>query len=356
MSPVPNPDALTLVFGSESLAKTVQVIDGIVTRVDDPYWPKLVSFGEIGPGDPEKLLALLRNAAGLDPAPCVVRGAPLAAHGRRALYASEDGPAGLRIMPRRWVGYDIERVPADGIDPLNEPEATVAKARACLPPEHHDVTTVFQITASAGKRANQLRLRLWFLLERPMLGKQLAAWCQPGIESGWLDPCTLRNETLPHFIAVRIVGNSPDPCRLRWGLIPGARDRVPVPDRVLRMPERRNGALADFAALAEGDLAARESELVARYGRWLGARRQDVVRESYLEIEAMRACGPGARHPSYVHAASRIYGLCRYWAIPLEQPRDLLVAAYLETLTADEALRRERGSIQGIWAWLERTR
>jgi hypothetical protein len=350
MSPEPNPDALTLVFGSDSLAKTVQVINGIVTRVDDPYWPKLVSFGEIGAGDPGKLLTLLRDAAGLDPSPCVVRAAPLAAQGRRALYASEDGPAGMVVMPRRWAAYDIERVPADGIDPLNAPEAAVAKARQCLPPEHHDVSVVFQITASAGKRANQLRLRLWFLLDRPLLGKQLAAWCQPGIESGWLDPCTLKNEVLPHFIGIiRITGNSPDPCRLRWGLIPGARDRVPVPDHVLVLPERQTAALGALAALAGGDPAEREAELRTRYGRYLGARRQDAVREIRLEIEAVRSCGPGARHPSYVHAASRIYGLCEFWAIPLEEPRDLLVDAYRETLTPDEARRRERGSINGIW-------
>jgi hypothetical protein len=283
-----------------------------------------------------------------------VRADPLAETGRRALYDSEDGPAGLRLMPRRWVAYDIEKVPADGIDPLNAPAAAVAKARQYLPPEHHDVSVVFQITASAGKRANQLRLRLWFLLERPLLGKQLAAWCQPGIDSSWLDPCTLRNEVLPHCIGVRIVGNSPDPCRLRWGLIMGARDRVPVPDHVLRMPERRNGASAELAALGGGDPSERESELRTRYGRYLGARRQDAVREIHLEIEAVKACGPGARHPAYVRAASRIHGLCRFWAILLEQPRELLEQAYRETLTPEEARRRERCSIRGIWTWLER--
>jgi hypothetical protein len=350
----PNPDMLTLVTAAGSLAKTVQVIDGIVTRVDDPWWPKLVRFAGIEARDPRQLMAGLENAARQSPAPCVVRADPLAETGRRALYDSKDGPAGLRSRARGWAAYDIEKVPADGIDPLNAPEAAVARARQCLPPVHHDVSVVFQITASAGKRANQLRLRLWFLLERPMLGKQLAAWCQPGIESGWLDPCTLKNEVLPHFVAVRIVGNSPDPCRMRWGLIQGARDRVPVPDHVLRMPERGNGALGELAALGGSDPSERESELVARYGRYLGARRQDVVREIHAEIGAVRSCGPGARHPAYLRAASRIHGLCRFWAIPLEQPRDLLIEAYRETLTPEEARRRERCSIRGIWTWLER--
>ena len=148
------------------------------------------------------------------------------------------------------------------------------------------------------------------------------AWCKPGIDSGWLDPCTLKNEVLPHFIAVRIVGNSPDPCPQRWGLIPGARDRVPVPDHALRLPERRDGDLK----ITTTTLAEREAELRAHYGADLNARRRDAVRVICGEIEAVRAVTVGARHPTYLSAAARIHGLCAYWAIPLDQPRALLEA------------------------------
>jgi hypothetical protein len=349
-----SPDALTVVYASQTLAKAVQVIDGVVTRVDDPWWPKLVRFETLEVIHPPHLLSVLEALASEDPAPCIVRADPLAETGRRALYDSPGGPAGLRVMPRRWIGYDIEKVPAAGIDPLNQPVSVVAKARQCLPPEHHDVSAVFQITASAGKRLGELRLRLWFLLDRPMLGKQVAAWCKPGIDSGWLDPCTLKNEVLPHFIAVRIVGNSPDPCPMRWGLIPGARDRVPVPDRTLALPERRRKTSATSATLAAGAPENREAKLRARYGSELNLRRRGVVKVIRHEIEAVRDAGIGARHPAYLAAAARIYGFCRYWAIPLDQPRALLEEAYLETLTPEEAHRREHGSIKGVWNWLER--
>ena len=291
---------------------------------------------------------MLIEVADRDPAPCVVRAEPLAEMGRRAIYDDDEkGPAGMRVVPRRWTGFDLENVPARGIDPLNEPERAVAWARRCLPPQTRDVTVTWQITASAGKRPDELRLRLWFLLERPMLGRQNETWCKPGIESRWLDPVTLRNEVIPHFLAVAIVGNSPDPCPVRWGLIRGERDLVPVPDSALVLPEARDGV---EVPLEGGNLEA----LVKRYGYRLEARRRAAVVEIKAEIAAVRAAGHGARHPTYLRAAARITALCEFWCLPLDRARELLEAAYLSTLTPDEARKRERGSTKGVWSWLDR--
>jgi hypothetical protein len=331
-----------------SLAKRVSVIDGVVTRADDPRWPRIMSFEEIEVDTPDDLLDLLAGAAERDPAPCVVRAAPLADMGRRAIYDdAELGPAGLRIMPRAWVGYDIDKVPAKGIDPLHEPERAVARVRQCLHPAHHAASVVWQITASAGKRADELRLRLWFLLDRPMLGRQIEAWCKPGIDANWLDPVTLRNEVIPHFIAVDIVGNSPDPCDQRWGLIRGERDRVAVPDHALVLPDRRHDGMdLDIA----GDIKALKAKLGPRFD----ACRMDAVGKIRDEISAVRAAGAGARHPTYMRASARIKALCEFWALPVDEARTKLEEAYLSTLTADEARRRERGSTKGCWSWLGR--
>jgi hypothetical protein len=346
-----SPNALTLVSAGTSLAKRVIVVAGGVTRAEDPDWPRIVSFATVEIASTNDLLDVLSAAAEEIPVPCVVRAAPLADLGRRALYDdAEKGPAGLQLAPRCWVGYDTDHVPADGIDPLLEPERAVAQARQCLPPEHHDASVVWQITASAGKRDDELRLRLWFRLDHPMLGRQLERWCQPGIAAGWLDPCTLRNEVLPHFIAVSIAAGAPDPCPQRWGLIRGDRDAVTVPDHAVREPVRR---AAHFSSFSSATLADRGAELQARC-RNLGDRRRDVVRLIHDEIERVRASGKGARHPTYLRAAARIHGLCQFWAIPLDQPRDLLEAAYRETLTAYEARQRDHGSIRGVWAWLYR--
>ena len=342
-----NPNAFTLVYAGQSLAKRVTVVDGTVCRVDDPSWPGIVSFETIEVRSPDDLLEVLAGAAVETPAPCVVRADPLAEYGRRAIYDdAEKGPAGMRIMPRSWAGYDIEKVPAGDIDPLHEPERAVAKARRCLHPAHHDASVVWQITASAGKRANELRLRLWFLLDRPMLGRQLERWNKPGIDSGWLDPCTLRNEVLPHFVAVKLIGNSPDPCPQRWGMVPGERDRVPVPEHAPLPTRPHQGDVIPIG----GDLAA----LTQHYGPALNRRREAAVARMRQEIEAVRHAGHGARHPTYVRAAAIIESLCGFWCIPLDRPRQLLEAAYLETLSPDEARKRERGSTEGVWSWLHR--
>jgi len=344
-------NALTIVTAAGSLAKHVTVIDGGVTRADDPFWPRIVTFETVAIDSPDDLLDVLSAAADYEPAPCVVRAEPLADMGRRAIYDDpEKGPAGMRPVPRTWVGYDIEKVAADGIDPLHEPERAVAKARRCLPPQHHDTTVVGQITASAGKRQGELRLRLWFLFDQPLFGRQVAAWCKPGIESGWLDPCTLRNEVLPHFVAVKVIGNSLDPCPQRWGIIHGERDRVPVPDYVASAPSHQSFTPGRGSTIAGGNL----EELRACYGPRLEQRQREAVAQIRAAVEATKAAGTGARHPTYLRAAATIMGLCRYWCIPVDRPRELLVEAYLSTLTPDEARRRERGSIEGVWAWLER--
>jgi len=349
MGGLARPNALTLVHAEGSLAKRVNVIDGIVTRTDDPPWPGIVRFETAEVGSPDDLLDVLSSAAEQTPAPCAVRADPLADMGRRAIYDdAQKGPAGMRVMPRTWVGYDIEKVPAVGIDPLHQPEQAVVWARRCLPLPHRSTTVTWQLTASAGKRRDELRLRLWYLLDKPLLGRQIAAWCKPGIESKWLDPCTLRNEVLPHFIAVQVVGNSPDPCPRRWGLIRGERDVVPVPESALVLPERvTDGDVLELG----GDL----EELEERYGEAeLERRRHAAVARIKAEIEDVKAAGDGARHPTYLHAAATIKALCEFWCLDLDKARAKLEAAYLETLTPEEARKRERGSTRGVWSWLGR--
>jgi hypothetical protein len=179
-----------------------------------------------------------------------------------------------------------------------------------------------------------------------MLGRQIEAWCKPGIGAGWLYPVTLR-EVTPHFLSVKIVGNSPDACPYRWGIITGERDRVLVPDRALAMPERRYvGADLEIA----GDSEALKAKLGPRYE----ACRRNAIEKVKAEIAAVRAAGCGARHPTYVRAAARITALCEFWALPLDTARARLEEAYAGTLMPGEARKRKRGSTKGVWSWLAR--
>src|SRR5918999_716764 len=153
---------ITFASAGISLAKTVAVRDGKVVATGDPAWPRIFSFATVEVLDADDLLDVLSTASGEDPAPCVVRAEPLCDLGRRAIYDdAELGPAGLRVVPRAWAAYDLDHVPAGDIDPLLEPGRAVAKARRCLPPQHHNATVLWQLTASCGKRPDELRLRLW---------------------------------------------------------------------------------------------------------------------------------------------------------------------------------------------------
>ena len=238
MTALARPNALTLASADVSLAKRITVIDGVVTRTDDPPWPRILTFETVEVGSPDDLLDVLSSAADQNPAPCVVRGDPLTEFGRRAIYDDpEEGPAGLRIMPRSWVGYDIERVPADGIDPLREPERTVAKARRCLPPEHHEAGVVWQITASAGRGERATTAPL-VPARPPDARTSNRGLVQTRDQLGLARPCHASERSHPSLRGVKIVGNSPDPCPCRWGLIRGERNAVAVPDSVLALPER----------------------------------------------------------------------------------------------------------------------
>jgi hypothetical protein len=125
---------------------------------------------------------------------------------------------------------------------------------------------------------------------------------------------------------------------------------VPVPDYVTSVPKYQSCTPGRSSTVTGGNL----EELRAHYGPRLVQRQHEAVAQIRAEVEATKAASTGARHPTYLRAAATIMGLCKYWCIPVERPRELLVEAYLSTLTPDEARKRVRGSIEGVWAWLDR--
>ena len=94
-----------------SLTKIVTVVDGVVCSTREPNWPSRFRFSCYRVTSPDDLYGVLSQAAALDPAPCVLRAEPRAETGRRAIYDSDNGPAGMFTVPRAWVGFDFEKVP-----------------------------------------------------------------------------------------------------------------------------------------------------------------------------------------------------------------------------------------------------
>jgi hypothetical protein len=95
--------------------------------------------------------------------------------------------------------------------------------RALLPEPFHEAACAWQATSQAGLRPG-LRYRLWFVLSRPLLGRELAAWC----ERPEVDPCVFRPAE-PIYTAAPVFDGRHDPVPRRVGLLGGLEPAVPVP-------------------------------------------------------------------------------------------------------------------------------
>jgi hypothetical protein len=147
---------------------------------------------------------------------------------RRTLHPDPDPATGeapcFRDVPRTWAAFDFDSVPAPfGLDPAREPVEAGMHLRDTLPEPFADAGCVVQATSGCGVKPG-LRYRLWFVLSRPLFGREVAAWCAgPG-----LDPATL-HPVEPIYTARPVVSGMPDPVPRRVTLLPGLEDVVQVP-------------------------------------------------------------------------------------------------------------------------------
>lgn len=126
------------------------------------------------------ILALLRRLLSRADC-CAIRGELLAgetASGiRRLLHPDKetgDGPT-FRDVPRRWLALDVEGVPLPAGVPASDLAGCAAAALAKLPVELRGTACIVQASASYGLKPD-LRLRLWFFLDRPTWGHELKRW------------------------------------------------------------------------------------------------------------------------------------------------------------------------------------
>lgn len=178
-----------------------------------------------------------------DPLSFVVRGVPIDGEckepqlRRTKSRVARDGtvtPPTLREEPLGWVALDMDSIPCPpDVDVIAlTPVEAHALAVSLLPPEFRDVACILQFTSKHGLRMSagpgktkdpQVRVRLWYLIDRPLGSGDLKAWLQ-----GYpVDPAPL----LPHqpiYVARPTFIGVPDPVPQRLHLIPGTLDCVPV--------------------------------------------------------------------------------------------------------------------------------
>ena len=180
----PAPDALTVLHApGRRLAKLLHP-DGRAegydrTRIVDAYTVPIADLAGI-----QVLLQRLRHR----PDCCVVRGelvnGDVAVGIRRLLHADkETGEAPtIRDVPRRWLALDMEGVTLPpGLLP-SDLAGCAAVALATLPTELRGAACIVQASASHGMKPD-LRLHLWWWLDRPMWGHELGLVEDQGVFS-----------------------------------------------------------------------------------------------------------------------------------------------------------------------------
>ncbi len=257
---------------------------------------------------------------------CAIRGELLAgdrATGiRRLLHPDKEtgDAATIRDVARRWVALDLEGValPAD---------ATAADLARCaevaistLPPELHGVACIVQATASHGFKPD-MRLRLWFWLDRPIWGHELKRWLRG-------TPCDLSvfGAVQAIYTAAPILPpDMPDPIPLRFLAVPG-RGVVTVPAAELLAPppppERSTGPVAT-------------PEQAHAY-----------VREALIRaVHRISTTGEGGRHVAIVGQTSSLARFVASGLVPASIIADVVRAA------ARQAGKTDDGEIDAAIAW-----
>ena len=168
-------DAITILRArGRRLAKMIAA-DGTVTGYDLAKTFDLIPHPVADLAAIERLLLRL-----LDRPDCaIVRGEPIGDTRavRRLLHPDPetgDGPT-LGDVPRRWLALDLDKVPLLDITEVTDLSACAALAVGGLPDGFGQATCIVQATGSHGIKPGA-RLRLWFWLNRPVMGEELKWW------------------------------------------------------------------------------------------------------------------------------------------------------------------------------------
>ena len=249
---------------------------------------------------------------------CVVRAARIPEYYsvptiRRTINPQKDCPAYLYDVPRRWICLDIDELVFPGIN-YCDPEQVVRFALSHLPSELQNVSTVWQLSSSAGMTNEPIvKLHLWFCLSRPHNCEELRRWVKVGVEDDLIDLALFR-PVQPHYVARPIFGPGlVDPIPRRSGILVGDRQiaELPVPaapkvkkepktsSRVsAKTPQHTSFSLDPTLRVVEwGELESSARQCTSAYG-------ESVVKR---QVKRLRDTQPGNRHHT-LYAASALIG------------------------------------------------
>jgi putative DNA primase/helicase len=207
---------------------------------------------------------------------------------------------------RRWVAFDIDKMPSVPPEVLDEPylAGLAEQAREMLPEPFASTGCVYKLSSSAGLDGWQTAsMHLWFWLDRPVFDLSWRAWAE-----GVKVDSSLFKSVQPHYTADPVFEAGADPLRgFRIGRLPGIADVVEVPD-----------GLDDWAGWdrkAKAALEARKAELAEAKARIIGAPEQSPSATRKYALQALDgmvtdvlAAGIGERHGTLVTKAYKLGG------------------------------------------------
>jgi hypothetical protein len=273
-----------------------------------------------------RLSALLARLV-VDRECCIIRAAPLdparTTWVRRLLAAAEDNraPPTLHDVPRSWCALDMDGAPLPTGCDACDLAACHAAVAATLPAELRDAGCVVQATGSHGIKPGA-RLRLWYVLSRPCIGADLAAWLA---EVPGLDPTCFRPVQVTYTAAPLFAEGAADPLPSRLLTVPGP-PACPPPLDGYRRPPPPFGGWEGHTSAGHPDRA------VSRFA--------GLLRTVALAPE-------GQRHPTLYWAACRAGELVAAGELGREAAAEALAGAAMDGGGRDER-NAARTAVAGI--------
>jgi hypothetical protein len=144
-------------------------------------------------------------------------------------------PAGLVVVPRWWICFDVEKLARPATLAFDDGAALARYVRELLPEPFKRAACVWQLSGSSGhpSKQDEMRLHLFFMLDAEVLPQ---VWKPYFAGLKFVDPSAFDRGKLI-FTAAPIIHNGVDPIACRHGLIEGD-PRVTVPKPIIEQSAR----------------------------------------------------------------------------------------------------------------------
>ena len=132
--------------------------------------------------------------------------------------------------PHHWLMIDVDKFIPEGVRPYDEVERAACQfIDGFLPESFRDVNFHWQLSSSAGKELDVLKIHLWFWLETPYTSAQIRSWAinNPNIDIAVYDPVQWHYTANPMFYP-----GVKDPVSVRSGLY--LKNKYDVVDLVIK--------------------------------------------------------------------------------------------------------------------------